>query len=168
MTTYTAITSGEVDSDSPITDTLMSRVSYNPIAIAEADATVPLDLLPTVLLASTSSASGSSITYSGLVLTPFKSLRIVLKDIDISVTNQRVELAGSTISVSNGGSSSLIKGMIEVDLANGVAVGMTAIPTSAGDVWTYNTGYSTATTSIVLATSSGNFSGGSIRLYGCK
>jgi hypothetical protein len=41
MTTYTAILDGEVDSDSPLTDTLMTRWRDNPIAIAEGDATAP-------------------------------------------------------------------------------------------------------------------------------
>ena len=35
MTTYTAITAGEIDSDSPITDTLLARLRDNPLAIAE-------------------------------------------------------------------------------------------------------------------------------------
>jgi hypothetical protein len=41
MTTYSTIASTEVDSDSPVTDTLMGKVVNNPIAIAEGSAGAP-------------------------------------------------------------------------------------------------------------------------------
>ena len=41
MTTYAAVTAGEVDSDSPVTDTLMGKLASNPLAIAEGDTTAP-------------------------------------------------------------------------------------------------------------------------------
>jgi len=42
MTTYTAITSGQVDQDSPITQALATAWKDNVLAIAETDATAPL------------------------------------------------------------------------------------------------------------------------------
>lgn len=41
MTTYSAITAGEIDSDSPITDTLAGKWANNVLAIAEGDVTAP-------------------------------------------------------------------------------------------------------------------------------
>lgn len=41
MTTYTAIASTEVDADSPLTDTLMTRLRDNPLAIAEGASEAP-------------------------------------------------------------------------------------------------------------------------------
>ena len=42
MTTYTAITGAEIDTDSPITESLMTRLRDNPIAITEGSAGAPL------------------------------------------------------------------------------------------------------------------------------
>lgn len=41
MTTYTDITNGQVDVDSPITSSLMTALRNNPLAIAERDTTAP-------------------------------------------------------------------------------------------------------------------------------
>lgn len=41
MTTYTAITSGEIDPDSPITNSLMTKLRDNPIAITEGASGAP-------------------------------------------------------------------------------------------------------------------------------
>jgi hypothetical protein len=42
MTTYSAIASGELDADSPVTDLLMLRLSDNPIATAEGSTGAPV------------------------------------------------------------------------------------------------------------------------------
>jgi len=41
MTTYTAIANSEVDGDSPVTDTLITRLRDNPLATAEGDTSAP-------------------------------------------------------------------------------------------------------------------------------
>jgi len=41
VTTYTTITNGEVDQDSPVTQPLMEALRDNPLAIAEGDTTAP-------------------------------------------------------------------------------------------------------------------------------
>lgn len=41
MTTYSPISDGEVDAESPVTDLLLQRFRDNPIAIAEGDPTAP-------------------------------------------------------------------------------------------------------------------------------
>ena len=68
MTSYVAVTSGEIDADSPITADLMSKLRDNPIAIAEGASTVPSNLFPTVLLGTLTTSSGTTQTLSGLDL----------------------------------------------------------------------------------------------------
>lgn len=58
MTTYVAISSGEIDADSPITADLMSKLRDNPLAIAEGDASAPR-VKAAALNTSTNTVAGS-------------------------------------------------------------------------------------------------------------
>jgi len=49
MTTYAIINPADIDPDSPTTQSLMTRLRDNPLAIAEGDATAPRVVVPTAL-----------------------------------------------------------------------------------------------------------------------
>lgn len=168
MTTYSAITAGEIDSDSPITDTLAGKWANNPIAIAEADATVPANLLPTVLLGTLTTTSGSTQTLSSLTLTPYKFLIFAFNAVSqVGAASISVGAASSVTQTLTTGAES-VSGLVWVDLATGLALGATKETGSAnGAVLTGATGYSTATTSVSVSTSN-TFDGGSVRIYGVK
>jgi hypothetical protein len=167
MTTYSAVASGEVDSDSPVTDTLMGKLANNPVAIAEADSSVPLSLLPTVLLGTMTTTSGSSKTISSLVLTPYKFLLFSLNA--VSTTSAGVACtvgsAGDTEALT--GPPNTISGTVLVDLTTGFATAMTHETGGNRGVKVGATGYTTATTSVVVSTSA-TFDAGSIKVYGLK
>ena len=58
MTTYTAISGGEIDADSPITADLMSKLRDNPIAISEGSTGAP-KVLANALNITSNSLTGS-------------------------------------------------------------------------------------------------------------
>ena len=161
MTSYVAVTSGEIDADSPITADLMSKLRDNPIAIAEGASTVPSNLFPTVLLGTLTTSSGTTQTLSGLDLTPYKFLYISVKNVTFSGTSS-LGLSGGSVQISNVTSGDPLVVAVTVDLISGV-VGNTDV--SAG-VWTG----STASTSLVFYVGGGidTFTGGSIYVYGVK
>ena len=161
MTSYVAVTSGEIDADSPITADLMSKLRDNPIAIAEGASTVPSNLFPTVLLGTLTTSSGTTQTLSGLDLTPYKFLYISVKNVTFSGTSY-LGLSGGGVQISNVTSGDPLVVAVTVDLISGV-VGNTDV--SAG-VWTG----STASTSLVFYVGGGidTFTGGSIYVYGVK
>ena len=161
MTSYVAVSNGEIDADSPITADLMSKLRDNPIAIAEGASTVPSNLFPTVLLGTLTTSSGTTQTLSGLDLTPYKFLYISVKNVTFSGTSS-LGLSGGSVQISNVTSGTPLVVAVTVDLISGV-VGNTDV--SAG-VWTG----STASTSLVFYVGGGidTFTGGSIYVYGVK
>ena len=58
MTTYSTITDGQIDQDSPITQPLMTALRDNPIAIAEGSSGSP-SVLPNIAVNSTAGAVGT-------------------------------------------------------------------------------------------------------------
>ena len=68
MTTYTAISAGEIDADSPITADLMSKLRDNPIAISEGSTGAP-KVLANALNITSNSLTGSIGAGAGVVLT---------------------------------------------------------------------------------------------------
>ena len=146
-------------------------LAENTMALAEADATVPLNLLPTVLLGTLNTTSGASQTLSGLDLTPFKFLRLSFLGVS---TNSSGDILVAGVVVHPGlSSSSQIRGVMEVDLHNGAFFCATS---DSGGVNTSSsiTGragelpLTTADTSITVAMSINSFDAGSIRVYGVK
>jgi hypothetical protein len=76
MTTYTAISAGEIDADSPITADLMSKLRDNPIAITEGASGAPkisaaaLNLTANTLTGSVSVGSPVTLSLSQYSLFP--------------------------------------------------------------------------------------------------
>jgi hypothetical protein len=173
MTTYTPILNAEVDAESPITDLLLTRLRDNPLAIGEAAAGVPLNALPTVLLGTLITTSGSTQTLSGLVLTPYKSIRAVWNGVSHSAgVSRNFVFAGLELFTGNGVID--IRGIVDIDLLNGVGYSIiNAVNTNqAQDVVpkVIETAIVNATTSISVSLTGGvgSFNGGSIAIYGVK
>jgi len=165
MATYRSIASTETDPQAPVTSALMKALDANATAIAEADSTVDLSLLPTVLLGTVASVSGASSTISSLVLTPYKLLLISYSLTGSVAGGGWSMLLGSGI-FATGTSGQTTAGMLIVDLGNGRLGNMAAGATPVGSALS---GYSTATTSVgfSITGSTASFSG-SWRLYGLK
>lgn len=167
MATYITITDSQLDPDAPLTSSLAYQWRDNPIAIAEADASAPANLLPTVHLGTLTTTSGTTATLSGLVLTPYKFLRMMLNGVSFTST-VNLRLGGQTIVLTNlAAASNLIYGTITLDLATGLAIHSYYETTSTANGNMYAlTGYTNASTSITF--DGGTFDAGSIRVYGEK
>lgn len=142
------------------------------LSIAEADASVTASLLPTVLLGTLTTTSGSTQTLSGLVLTPYKFLRMTLSNVSFTATGSALRLGGvgKEITGSLGVALQGFYGTVFLDLANGIATATTAElnagASATGVVRVTATGYSNATTSISF--DGGTFDTGTISVYGEK
>jgi len=176
MTAYNApaVADAVIAYQKPITLQQGRALRDNPLAIAEADATVAMNLLPTVLLGTLTTTSGTTQTLSSLVLTPYRFLRISLNGVSFVATPAVLQLAGKSMTPATvrAGGVGYILGEIIVNLATGIATAMTyegiaGVGGGPGAVYSDVTGYSTATTSIVFS-SAGTFDGGSILVYGEK
>lgn len=169
MTTYSAVTAGEIDSDSPVTDTLVGKLANNPIAIAEGDPSVPSNLLPMALLGTLTTTSGSTQTLSGLTLTNYKFLIFVWNGVSQNATGGTFSVGGATgcmVSLT-GAASNTVSGMAWVELATGLLLAVSAETGSTTKTAIGASGYSTATTSVSVSTS-GTFDAGSVNVYGQK
>ena len=178
MTTYTTITNALVAVGAKPFATTIQALRDNPIAIAEADATVPESLRNTQLLGTLTTTSGSTQTLSGLVLTPFRSLWISFQGVSgtgTSILRFASPVLNLTPSFGSGGSRT---GYIQMDLTSGgtflsnLSVGGTQSESITApvntDVYVGRTGYTTATTSIGFSLSAGTFDAGTIAFYGVK
>lgn len=178
MTTYTTLSNALVGVGAKPFATTIQALRDNPIAIGEADATVPESLRNTQLLGTLTTTSGSTQTLSGLVLTPFRSLWISVQGVShTSLSNQSLSFATYTISRTFG-NTGVRSGYIQVDLGSGGTFlsnlnsgsNFSEVITAqtAADVWAGRSGYTTATTSISFGISAGTFDAGSILVYGVK
>ncbi len=168
MTTYTTISNALVQVGAYPFATTMQALRDNPIAIAEADATVAVGLLPTVLLGTLTTTSGSTQTLSSLVLTPYKLLHITVRGVSASSAGS-LRLDGLQISSSLSAAAEAWTGTIIVDLTNGVITStLSENSSSPGSVYGRNGSYSTASTSISFTLSIGSFDAGTILVYGVK
>lgn len=169
MTTYNsgAVTNAVIAYQKPITLQQGRALRDNPISIAEADASAPASLLPTVHLGTLTTTSGTSQTLSSLVLAPYKFLRMMLKGVSFTAA-VNLRLDGQTIVLANlGAAGNLIYGHIVLELASGLAIHSYYETTSAANGNMYAlTGYTNASTSITF--DGGTFDAGSIRVYGEK
>lgn len=123
------------------------------------------------LLGTLTTTSGTTQTLSGLTLTPYKSLLVVMDGVSLNA-DAAIKLGGVAITGVTTAADGCY-GHASVDLASGVvsAVIMNGGPTDrangkAASPMAGRTSYSTATTSISFA--GGTFDGGSIRVYGVK
>jgi len=125
------------------------------------------------LLDTFASTSGTTITRSGLTLTGYKFLLIVLNGVSHNngVGSMSVRLDGVDVTSTFGGDpGEEISGLLWLNLANGRTTCVSG-PVGAGNgaVTTNDTAYSTATTSLVFSLFATNqFDAGSIDVYGVK
>lgn len=170
MTTWPGyIATTDIDQDSPVTQPLMVTYRDQIESIAQADSSVPAELLPTVLLATLTTTSGASQTASSLDLTPFKFLKVVWSNVSHnSASNQTFSLAGIIVTASISGATPQF-GMQTLDLVNGDGMSvMGAANTAGAHTIGLNTTITNATTSITIATSGGSFDLGEVNIYGVK
>jgi len=153
-----AMVSTSVSSDTGST-TKVPHVSAVEAAIAAAS--------PATLLGTITTTSGATQSLGSLTLTSYKSLRCVVDGVSFS-TGAQLTLDSINASGATAGAATVIHGIVDLDLATGVAVGMVGVSGSNSNVYTANTAYGTATTSITFGASSGTFDAGSIRVYGVK
>jgi hypothetical protein len=177
MTSYVAIPNGDIDQDSPITQPLMTALRDNPIAIAEKDTSVPAALrLGYWLLGTINTTSGTSQTLSGLVLTDYTALVLEFRDVSSSSTLSNFSLrlnstGGPQISPNWSGTvTDGWFGIVTIMLGDGVFSSTIAVAAafSSGAVWAGDCNITNASTSITVALSNNNFSGGSILVYGVR
>jgi hypothetical protein len=162
MTTYTAISNTLVAVGAKPFASTIQALRDNPIAIGEADSSVPADLLPTVHLGTINTTSGSTQTITGLSLAPYKFLFAVFNGVthnDLSNTVP-ISFAGTTVSNNIGTARN---GLIQIDLNIGRGSSVVTA-TSIGATFSVNN----ATTSISVTVTGASFTGGSVRLYGAK
>ena len=150
------------------TGTTESLVSPAKIKAA-IDALVPAPdaVVATVLLGTITTTSGTSQTLSGLDLTDYKTVKMFWNGVSHNYSSDPpLNLASFRLEsgqISNAVSTGSAYFMVEIDLGTGLAISY------GPDAAHFRlTGYSTATTSINVSVSSGNFDAGSIRVYGIK
>lgn len=170
MTSYTTIPDSSVDQDSAITQPLMTALRDNPVAIAENDASVPLNLRSTVLLGTLTTTSGATQTLSGLDLSYYSRVRLVFNAVSYAGTGTFISVGTTAVrTVSPASAADTIFGMCEIDLATGIAVIQTSSASGLGTVYSGLSTYTNASTSIVVTMNGGGtFDAGSIRVYGHK
>jgi len=166
MTTYTAISNTLVAVGAKPFASTIQALRDNPIAIGEADSSVPADLLPTVHLGTINTTSGSTQTITGLSLAPYKFLFAVFNGVTHNqpTFTRTISFAGVQVSNTVGSAQN---GLIQIDLntGRGSSVISTVSSTSALGA---DFSVTDATTSISVSTTSAVFSAGSVRLYGAK
>ena len=170
MTTYTTITNALVAVGAKPFATTIQALRDNPIAIGEADSTVPAGLLPTVHLGTLTTTSGTTQTLSGLVLTPYKALMVFVNAVSGNVATSSLLLNGIPFAVlTSGGVGNLGSGGGIIDLSSGIFWSSSANSAGATASSGGASGLSTASTSISFTlTGGGTFDAGSIRIYGVK
>lgn len=127
----------------------------------------------TVLLGTLATTSGTSVTLSSLVLTPFKFLKVVFRGVGTSDAASNLRIAGDECSAPLGNAGNRFYGIAEIDLSDGTWAAMIGVNISAGGsglgtMYGGNSGYTTATTSVAFSIDVGTFDEGSILVYGVK
>jgi hypothetical protein len=162
MTTYTAISNTLVSVGAKPFASTIQALRDNPIAIGEADSTVPAGLLPTVHLGTINTTSGSTQTITGLSLAPYKFLLAVFNGVTHNDPNNNRAISFAGVQVSNR-TNFAENGLIQIDLNTGRGASVVG-PSSVGA----NFNVTNATTSISVTVSVTSFTAGSVRLYGAK
>lgn len=135
------------------------------------DPTIALSGGSVTLLGTIATTSGPSQTLSGLDLTSYKFLRLSVKGVSSNTTSTNLGVTGLSTAVSNalGSNSATWHGTIDVDLDSGVY--SASIQVSTDTSVTGKAGASTlttATTSVTVSISAGQFDAGSVSVYGVK
>lgn len=167
MATYTTILDTQLDPDAPLTSSLMYQLRDNALAIAESDTTVPAAYqIGHRLLGTLTTTSGTTVTLSGLVLTPYRFLRFVLNGVGFGVNSVNLLIGGAVI-LQLPTNSDRATGVVDVDLFNGKGFSVNALNAAANEARGISTSITTASTS-VSASGSSSFGAGSIRVYGVQ
>lgn len=170
MADWTTITDSQVDPDAPITSGLGYAWRDNPVAMGEKATTVPQNLrLGIWLIGTLTTTSGTTHTLSGLNLTEYLQLYIVVKDMS-GTGAATVTIAGKGI-ITLAGSASVINGVALLAIRpTGNSFGLYGFGGTLGanaqtmDGFTVNS----ASTSITASISAGTFDAGSIEFYGVR
>lgn len=117
-------------------------------------------------LGNKTTTSGSSASLTGLTLTNYKFLRIVLNSISPNSSADTLQLNGVAVSAASSGTSDTFKGFIDVDLSSGDFMSIGSMTGAAAVARFGASGLSTASTSVTLTMSGGNFDAGSFDVYG--
>ena len=119
------------------------------------------------LLGTINTTSGTSQSLGSLTLTGYKFLRFVVNGVSGSASIS-LTVGGIQCSGASGSAAATLFGTIDLDLANGVFAGMIGPQGANANVYAGDTSYSTATTSVGIGASGGNFDAGSVLVYGIK
>lgn len=190
MTVYTAIPNGDIDQDSPITQPLLTALRDNLIACAEGDASVPTGArFGHVLLGSIATTSGTAQTLSSLTLTGYRKLVLEVNGVTVSsvASSPALKLDSTTGATLHGGTwssggSTPLYGLVEISLLYGTYIANLAFSTSTTATFTAfasvaptgmgpvygRCALTNSSTSVTLALSANNFTGGTILVYGVR
>lgn len=178
MTTYTPIPDALVAVGAKPFATTIQALRDNTLAIVEADASVPAILLPSVLLGTLTTTSGTTQTLSSLVLTPYKFLRVVVASVSGSTTATylSIQTANAIVSANLGANAAQVwRGIVDIDLSTSAYAANIAVTFSSSNTSGTSTAYggtcgiTNATTSVsILAQGGGSFDAGSVLIYGMK
>jgi hypothetical protein len=125
------------------------------------------------LLGTLTTTSGTSHTLSGLTLTNYTRLQIVVLSISGSASSSRLLLNSKPFTQATiATASTTCSGGGIIDLASGVFFASSSILSAGGNDYGFgyggDSGLTTSSTSITFTISDGNFDAGSIRIYGVK
>lgn len=118
-----------------------------------------------VLVATVATTSGTSASTSTIDLSGYSFVKIVFDNISGTGAGH-FTIGGVRLSAAMSVSTQNCSGMVEIDLSDGMAVSVTAVGASAGEVWCGSSGVTTASTAITVAISGGGFDAGEYRVYG--
>ena len=141
-----------------------------PIAIGD----VPAGGTGLTLLGTIATTSGSSVTLSGLTLTPYKQLQALFTGVSATAVGPLMRINGYAFAYPTGSATTdYAVGGIIIDLATGIFFGGSTLNNSGNTSLDFPgggglSGLTTASTSITFTLSSGNFDAGSITVYGVK
>lgn len=142
-------------------------VDVDALTIAGVAASFTLDLLGTL-----TTTSGTTQTLSGLTLTGYSSLYIVVDGVShngAGGASQSLKVGAANVQNTARGATDLVGGPIWLMLGSGSATGLIDRDTSANGSRVNASGYTTATTSISFTWDSGGaFDAGKITVYGVK
>ena len=160
--------------------TLNAGTSANNVVQLDSSAKLPAvdgsqltGLAQTTLLGTLSTTSGSSVSLNSLDLSSYKFLKIICNNVGLQYySSLRIQSIVASISTEGIGS---IWGIYTICLSNGVysassstSISTTGTSSAAGEAWAGNLGIINSTTSIIFSPSSGNFTAGTILVYGIK
>ena len=126
------------------------------------------------LLGTLTTTSGSSQSLTGLNLTSYKQLNIVMQNVS-STNTYGISIGGQFVTGNGIGSGNSVWGIVNIDLTTGVFTSCyqdstsdrSAFSSSADNYAGFNS-ITTASTSIVVSVSTGTFDDGSILIYGVR